>query len=295
MDAKITLLPSQFMESHVTACDIGLDIQAQADHHKAGITAERVVGFLERGDIGQGRFPVSRPEIQEHELPAQGPQIERPAIGGIPRGHLDQIAGLGIEQSEHVELDRAQVQRLIAAAARNAGYCDIALGRREQLRFIAAGASPEGERQDILARRYVVDPKGSIGIQCHRVLPLLLVEHLAFGSLPEAFVPRTFLVTAVVGVIVGLPWFVPDRRQLAESADQVGQLEALGNLQLADDGTALAADFDADGLAGVDIHEDRIRGNPAPMVRCVDITIDRDRAGVTRSKTNRPCSSVVVS
>ena len=66
---QVSLLPAQSPISHVAARGVGLDILAEADHGKARIAAERVVRFLERGNIGSGLFPVSRPEMQEQNLP----------------------------------------------------------------------------------------------------------------------------------------------------------------------------------------------------------------------------------
>ncbi len=50
--AEVALLPGQLAMGRVAAWGVGLDIHAQADHDEARITAEGVVRFLERGDIG---------------------------------------------------------------------------------------------------------------------------------------------------------------------------------------------------------------------------------------------------
>ena len=86
LEADVALFPGKALPCRITLREVEIDILVQAHHDEAGIAAEGLVGFLENRQIGQSLgLLIGFPEMEEHELATQGSQVDRPAVGGIPR------------------------------------------------------------------------------------------------------------------------------------------------------------------------------------------------------------------
>ena len=76
LNAHVALLPGKTLPFRITFREVEIVILVQANHDEAWIAAEGLVRFLENRQIGQAAFLIGLPEMQEHELAAQGSQID---------------------------------------------------------------------------------------------------------------------------------------------------------------------------------------------------------------------------
>ena len=297
--ADVPLLPAQAVAGGIAAHGPGRLVRDQPDHDEARVAAEGVVGRLEVGDDGRVLGPT-RPEMQEHELAAQGGQVERAAVGRLAAivgarsptfGSWNGKTSSGMApMSSGSSLRPPGISGTTTSAWANA--CRPSRVPRDSpsngsfRTYRPAGTSSIAER--------------AVGAEVDGVGPIAVLDvGAALGRSGEGFPPgRALLAVEARGSQAGVGGSATTGASRTPSgrAAKWLSLTPSGIASRPTTGRPVPPSWTRTVSPGFTSRLHRVGEGPALLVRVLDAAIDRSvRPGATRSRTNRPDSSAWVS